>query len=119
MVKRVFSTSRIVPSRSARYDTNYSTRTMHQKREHLLELLLGWGCFDNSISSEEEIQEKEQVACVHEEGSLDISHVGPATLTSNMLQRVVCQKYTHDHLNNLGDGDNNWIEPLIAAKKKI
>ena len=83
----------------------------------LLKLLLRGG-LDDSISLEEELQEKKQVTCVHEESSLDISHVGPASLTSNMLQGILSQKDTYNHLNNLSNCDNDWVEPLKPTKEK-
>jgi len=91
---------------------------------------------------EEEFQKQDKVTCVHDKGSLDISHVGPASFTSNMFQRVVSHGHTDNHLkrvvqmkkkksakevnnrgnliqskgwaylSNLGQGNDDGVEPL-------
>lgn len=63
----------------------------------LLVDFLGW-TNSHPITTEEELQKQEQIASVHDQGSLDVPHISPAALRTNMFQGVESQENTHHHL---------------------
>jgi len=81
----------------------------------LLLVLLGWS---KQVSLDKELQKEEQIASIHDHGSIGILHLQVAVaglLDEQQVETHGCNGDTYHHLTNLGNRNPNGLEPFGFA----